>query len=97
MQSKVEKIQEIQTYTIYQLLEDDFKRIQKEYKGVTTLGQRIPMTEERQLMSMCIELTNDIQKAGELYDEMDIVELYENYTLKIAMNYNNPFMEKRNG
>ena len=92
---KLDEIEEIKRRNIFQFLEDDLKRLKRIYKKVTTFNDCLPNDERLSLLSICMSLEDRIDKAKRIYNEMDIVELWDLYSVKLAMNYQDPFMERK--
>ena len=90
LQSKLDEIEEIKRRNIFQFLEDDLNKLKRIYKKVITFNDSFPNDERASLMSMCMSL-----ESRELYNEMDIVELWDLYSIKLAMEYQDPFMERK--
>jgi len=98
LKSKEDLIVGIRNQELYDNMADDSKILSK--KDVKLYGrerisgmQLIEMTAKRSDLLHCLKLAGNILKAKELYENLDIVELWEDLTLLYAYEYNDPTLE----
>ena len=95
LQSKDEEIEKLQDLEIYTMLDGDsnswerYLTLRDGYKPIKNISL-INDTIESQMMFLCLRLTGNIFEAQKIYNEMDLLEIWELLTYKLAYEYQDP-------
>jgi hypothetical protein len=95
LKSKTVQIEDIRTRTIFVVLESDTNRAKREYVKLTSVNELLPNDIRTSQMIVCYQATEDILKAKYVYDTMDIVEVWELLSVKLACNYDDPYKKRK--
>lgn len=74
---------------IYDFIESDNYIIKKknDAKGVPTYTLDLLVANPKEYLSLCLSINPDFETAKNYYENWDIMDLYEFYTMKLAINY----------
>ena len=90
---KLEEIEEIKRRPIFQLLEDDYAKYKQKYKGIVETSKLLPYY--LQPAMICMQMAEgNIAEFERLYNDKDIVEIWELYSIQKATFYQNPDQER---
>lgn len=76
------------------MLDDDYTIYKKNHTGVVDSSKLLPSSEVPKML--CMQLAGgDVMKYETLYNEYDIVYLWEIYAIKKATEYENPYVKRK--